>query len=208
MDGLEAILDRILADARDRSDYLIAQAEQAAAVTVAAAQANGADVLAQAQVLASAQAEAILGRARSSAAMEQRKALLKARQDMIDQAIEQAAGIVKNLPDPEKTVFCRHLLQVSAIRSGSVILTSSDRRLGPAIFGDPGVKGSFHLDDEEGLFSGGLIVRQGLVEENLTLDLLIKTLRTQLVSLAASIIFPTEHAPEDASADSGKESIR
>ena len=208
MDGIEAILDRILADARDRSDYLIAQAEQAAAETVAAAQTNGADVLVQAQVLASAQAEGILGRARSSAAMERRQALLKARQDIIGEAIVRATGSVQNMPDADKIAFYRHLLQISAIRTGSVILAAADRRLGPAVLDDPSEDGSFQLDDEAGLFTGGLIVRQGMVEENLTLDLLIKTYRPQLVSLAASIIFPTEHDPEDASAESGKESIR
>ena len=61
MDGINAILDRILADARDRSDYLIAQADQAAAETVAAAQASGEQLQAQAGVLASSQAE--IGRA-------------------------------------------------------------------------------------------------------------------------------------------------
>lgn len=191
MDGINAILDRILADARDRSDYLIAQADQAAADIVAAAQTSGEQLLAQAGVLASSQAEAILSRARSAVAMEKRKAMLQARQDLIEEAIARAGLTVQNLPDTEKVSFCRSLLQASKIRKGSVILPAADRHLGPAMLDGLGDSMSFTLDDESGDFTGGLIIRQGQVEENLTLDLLIKNSRTQLVQLAASILFPT-----------------
>ena len=190
MDGINAILDRILADARDRSDYLIAQADQAAAETVAAAQASGEQLQAQAGVLASSQAEAILSRARSAVAMEKRKAMLQARQDLIDEAIARAGKTVQNLPGADKVSFGRSLLQSSKIRKGSVILPAADRHLGPAMLDELDGGMSFTLDDESGDFTGGLIIRQGQVEENLTLDLLIKNSRTQLVQLAASILFP------------------
>lgn len=192
MDGIQAILDRILADARDRSDYLIAQADQAAADTVSTAKINGEQLRAQAGVLASGQAEAILSRARSAVAMEKRKAMLQARQDLIEAAIARAGHLVQELPDADKVLFCRSLLQTAKISKGSVILPKADRHLGPAILNGSGLEASFVLDDESGDFVGGLIVRQGQVEENLTLDLLIKNSRTQLVQLAASILFPPD----------------
>jgi V/A-type H+-transporting ATPase subunit E len=192
LDGIQAILDRILADARDRSDYLIAQADQAAADTVTTAKANGEQLLAQADVLASGQAEAILSRARSAVAMEKRKTMLQARQDLIDATIVRAGYLVQQLPDADKVSFCRSLLQTAKINKGSVILPASDRRLGSAILTGLDHETSFVLDDEDGDFTGGLIIRQGQVEENLTLDLLIKNSRTQLVQLAASILFPPD----------------
>lgn len=191
MDGINAILDRILADARDRSDYLITQADQAAAETVASAKAGGEQLLAQAEVLASSQSEAILSRARSAGAMEKRKAMLQARQDLIEEAIARAGQQVQNLSDADKVSFCRSLLQASKIRMGSVILPAADRHLGPAMLDGLGDGMSFMLDDESGDFIGGLIIRQGQVEENMTLDLLIKNSRTKLVQLAASILFPS-----------------
>lgn len=192
MEGMEAILDRILAEARDASTCLISQADQVAAGIMAAAQANVNEILKKAGEQASFQTGTILAKARSTAAMEQRKALLRARQELIDKAICRAAEIVENLPDSEKIMFYWNLAARSDIKSGFIILPENDRHLGPAVLADHDGKGALTLDAIFGNFTSGLIIRQGQVEDNMTLELLLKSDRDQLVQIAVDTLFPSK----------------
>ncbi|MEA4889463.1 MAG: V-type ATP synthase subunit E family protein [Clostridiaceae bacterium] len=197
MNGLEAIQDRILAEAREKANEILNHARQSAAETLASARQCNEAQLAETRQKASAQAEAIKSRARSMAAMEKRKALLQARRDLVDQAVDIAAVQLRQLDTDKKIAFYRQLLLRAKMQTGELVLSAADFNLGERIIAD--YSGSIHLAAAPGAFEGGLIIRQELIEENLTLDLIIKNRRSQLVRLAASVLFPAE-----SSAGSGK----
>lgn len=186
MDGLQAIRDRIMEEARGTAAQIIEQAELQAGSILAAAEAEKVKILAEAARKSENQADALLARARSTAVMESRKTLLKFRQDLIDRAIADAANQVRQLPDERKIAFYRSLIRNSTIREGELLLSAEDRHLAPKLLEG---HGSLRLSDETGSFCGGLVIRRGLIEDNLTLAIIVANIRPELVRLAADILF-------------------
>ncbi len=190
MNGLEAIQERILAEAQEKANEILNRARQSAAETLAAARQSSEIQGAETRQKAAAQAETLKSRARSMAAMEKRKALLQARRDLVDQAVDMAADQLRRMDTDRKIAFYRQLLLQANMQSGELVLSAADFNLGERII--EGFEGTVRLAAAPGDFDGGLIIRQEWVEENLTLDLIIKNRRSQLVRLAASVLFPAE----------------
>ncbi len=110
--------------------------------------------------------EALLARAQHAALMESRKTLLEARQQMIDRAISGAVEQIRTLPEEQRVAYYRDLIASSSIKNGEIILSAADRHSADRL-----LKGrdDLRLSDEIGRFNGGLVLRRGQVEDNLTL---------------------------------------
>lgn len=186
MNGLEAIQDRILSEAREKADRIIEQAQAQCAEIMAAAQAQKDQILAAARENTSRQAEAVVLRASSAAALESRRTLLQARQDQLDRVLERALEILSQLPADEKLAFYRDLITLTGATSGEIALAADDAKLGAALLADRA--GSFTLAPQPGNFRGGLILRRGPIEDNLTFERLIAINRPQLVKLADEVL--------------------
>lgn len=189
LNGLQAIQDRILLDARENASQIEEQADRHVSEIEAAAEHDKERILFEARQRADVQAETMINRANSMAALENRKKLLQTRQNLIDQAIARAMELICRLPDEEKLSFYLKLIQRSQIKSGEVILAADDQHLAPLLLA--GFNGKLSLAGEIGAFSSGLVLRSGLIEDNLTLELLIGNDRPEIVRLAAGILFDT-----------------
>ena len=88
--GIENIVSRILGDAEISAGEIKAQAEAKAAEVIAEANAKAEQVYAQGLKSAKTEVENVLLRGKSMADLEGRKALLAARQTVVDEAFEQA----------------------------------------------------------------------------------------------------------------------
>ena len=185
MEGLEAIIERILAHARDKAGEITRQSDKAVKAVVSQSGQECEQIRLQAEKQGEAQAGAVISRARSLAALDSRKALLGVRKALIDRAIDQAGTILSHMPDPERLAFYRHLLNQSGFQSGEIILNTHDRHLASGLLSGTAIS----LSDEAGQFNGGLIVRDGQIEENLTFEAIIAYRYPELVSLAASVLF-------------------
>ena len=187
MNGLQAIRERIMEEARNTATQISEQADQQVTDILSAAETDKAQLLADATQKGKAQAESLLARARSTVAMENRKSSLRSRQDMIDRAIGQATEQVRRLPDESKVDYYRSLISSSSIKDGDIVLSAEDRHMADKLLeGNSGLS----LSEEIGEFNGGLVIRRGLVEDNLTLAILVTNIRPELVRLAADTLFP------------------
>ena len=193
MHGLAAIQKRIQANACEEADEILREADKAAAEILAEQDKAGQRLLAEARSKAEVQAEAIVSRARSLAALDQRKALLRARQQLVDQTLQHVLDRLCRLPAADKLAFYRLLVERSGLTEGEVILAGADRDLGPLLLADRA--SGLTLSAEAGSFAGGLVVRRGLIEENLTFETLLKNNHAAWVSLAASVLFDLEQQP-------------
>ncbi|NLM76547.1 MAG: hypothetical protein GX173_00465 [Ruminococcaceae bacterium] len=200
MDGLEAIEKRIQADAREAAAEILRQSDKTAAEILAEQEATCQQILEQARTQGESQADAIVSRARSLTGLDQRKALLGSRQKLIEQALRRALDLLCAMPADDKARFYRKLIIRAGLSEGMVILAEADLDLGPALLsgGPAGLK----LAEKPGSFAGGLVIRQGLIEENLTFETLLKNNHAQWVSLAASVLFGHENHQDTGRASS------
>ena len=182
MNGLEAIQDRILSEAQEKADRITEQARVQCAEILAAAQKEKDQLLAAASESTSQKAEAIIRRASSAAALESRRTLLQARQDQLDKVLDRALEILCQLPTDEKLAFYGSLLRQTGEKGGEITLSATDLELGARLVSSQG--GAYTLSALPGDFLGGLIIRRGPIEDNLTFERLVAINRPQLVKLA------------------------
>lgn len=187
MDGLNAIQAKILNEAKERAKEIALRAENYKTELIADAQKQKSAIIADAEEKANAQAEAMIKRAESMASMESRKSDLKARQDLITEVIEAALRKLSEKSDEEKiTLYCE-LIKAHGIDKGEITLSREEQALGKALLERLG--GGFSISEEPGTFTGGVIIKHGMIEDNLTFGLVVRNHRPDLSTLAASVLF-------------------
>ncbi len=186
MNGLQAIMDRILSEAQEKAGQITEQTQNQCAEILETAKFESDQLLTAARQNAAAQAEALLNRASSSAMLQSRKTMLQMHQDLIDQAIAGSIELLCRQTDQEKIALYRQLLQETGAKSGEITLALKDQHLAGALLED--AAGHFLVADIAGHFSGGLVLRRDLIEDNLTFERLAATSRPELVRLAAAVL--------------------
>lgn len=186
MNGLEAIQERIISEAREKADRITEQAQAQCAEVLAAAQQEKEQILAAAQESSRRQSEAIIKRAASAAALESRRTLLQARQDQLDKVLDRALAILGQMTAEQKLTLYRDLLLQTGAVNGEITLAAGDSALGARLLAS--LSGSFTLADQSGQFLGGLILKHGPIEDNLTFERLMAINRPQLIKLADEIL--------------------
>ena len=195
MDGIEKIIDRISGDAQREVDDVLAKARAEADKILsqyqAQAQAEADDILARGQKAAVERGE----RLASVAQLECRKDVLRAKQEVIDEAFQLALKKLTQLPQ-EAYVSLLADLAVEASSKGNekLIFSVADRaRAGKAVvvaanekLGD---KGQLTLAQETRPMQGGFILSDGAVEVNCTFETLVRLQRGTLSTQVAGVLF-------------------
>ena len=202
MNGIEKITARIGEDSRKEIDELLAQAraeaDEITAKARAQAQAAGDEVLAQGRRTAENR-ESHLD---SVTQMECRKAVLSAKQEVIEEAFQRAHQKLLKLPQ-EKYVALLAGLAVQAsttgketlifskddhAKVGKAVVTAANEQLAKA--GKKSKKaGALTLSEETRPMDGGFILSDGAVEVNCTFDTLIRLQRGALAGEVAKVLF-------------------
>lgn len=195
MDGIEKIIDRISSDAQREIDDVLA-----------AAQAEAEKITAEYQAQAQAQADEILSRGEQAAVergerlasvaqLECRKEVLRAKQEVIDEAFRLALKKLTQLPQEEYVSLLADLaVQAAAKGTEKLIFSVADRaRVGKAVvvaanekLGD---KGQLTLSQETRPMQGGFILSDGVVEVNCTFETLVRLQRNTLSTQVADVLF-------------------
>lgn len=176
----EKLTGRIAADARQRVQELTADAASRASEIARRAEEEVARLEAENRERIARDSGMVMERARSQARLDAGKALLAARWQVIDAIIERAARAV--LADAEYHELVAGLVKRHAT-AGSVVRMSADdtRRLGrkpAARLGEPAA------------IRGGILVRQGRTELDLSLDALLAAVREELATELARMTLP------------------
>ena len=195
MNGIEKITARINEDSQKEIDAILAEARaKAAEITAKArteAKAVGDEVLAQGRRAAAERED----RLASTAQMECRKAVLAAKQDVIDEAFEQAHKRLLDLPQEKYVALLADLAaQASVTGKEKLIFSAPDRaRVGKAVAAAAnekiGGQAALTLAEETRPMDGGFILSDGAVEVNCTFDTLIRLQRGALSGEVAKVLF-------------------
>ena len=194
MKGTEKIIAHIQADAKAKTDAILAQAEQQCAsiredYEKKAAEAYGAKIRAGVKAC-----EDTVESVERIAQMESKKEILALKQEMVAAGFEKAKEMILALPAEDYLAFLTKLAVNSAVTGDEqIVLSAADKEK----FGDALVKavnsavegGKLSLAEEAGDFEGGLIMRRGSVETNNTLGLLIDLCRSDMSAQLAKVLF-------------------
>ena len=194
MNGIEKITARIAEDGKAENDALLAQAR-----------AQAAEIAAKYQAEAKAAADEILehgrksaeARARhldSTAQMECRKAVLAAKQDVIEEAFQAAHKKLLDLPQAEYVTFLAGLAAKASVTGKEKLIFSADdqAQVGKDVVAAANKKlpaGALTLAEETRPMDGGFILSDGAVEVNCTFDTLIRLQRGALAGEVAKVLF-------------------
>lgn len=191
MNGLDAILNRIISDAEERILEIQDQSRQRRAEILDAADQEAEQLLAAARQRAAEESAVLERRTQSNAALESRKCILSARQALIDEVIAEAEASLSQLPVQERSELYTRLLVEHASGDETVVFPKDEQAFGAGVVTavNRDRNWSLALADEPGSFRTGMILRRDLIETNLTSELLVRSMRPELVSLAARVLF-------------------
>lgn len=198
MDGLSRITDRIACDTeRDAADRIVAAQADAHEKRLhgqKAAEARRAALVAAGR----AEADELVRRTASAAELDARKALLAVKQELVTEAFTKALNRLLSLSEAEYRELLTRLA-VNASRTGheALMLNNEDRqRHGPAVIAaanqalaDAGRPGALILSPEVIPAVGGLILKDGPVETNCTVEALVTQARNPLTPEVARLLF-------------------
>ena len=195
MNGIEKIVARLEADTQAEIDALsaetAAQCEAIRAEYGAKAQAEY-----EARIKAGTDACAVQSERLAGAAdMEARKHLLAFKQMLVSGVFEEAVRQLAALPRPEYIAFLASLAAKGAVYgTEELVFNARDakevgREVAKAANAALGEKGHLTVSEETREMPGGVIIKQGDIETNCAIDMLVSLQRSALASQVAEVLF-------------------
>lgn len=185
--GLEKIVGQINQEALDEAGKILGEADEAAKKIRSGADAAFSEAARKTAAECSAAREDILKKGESASKMKRRQMLLLARQELIDEVINDAHAELLSLGDAEYFGALKRLLESHALpESGSVCFNSKDLARLPEGFEDTIAQtaenngGKLVLSDKACDIDGGFLLVYGGIEENCSFDALFAAKKEEL----------------------------
>ncbi len=198
MEGIAKIKERILEEAREEKQKLVENAQAQARDIKAKYEHKAKEMFNDILDKAGKDAEEKKRRRLSMAQLENRKALLQAKQQIIDEVFEEAKAKIKKLPDENYQALIADMLIKSAITGNEeVVISEHDKNRITQDFlakvnktlNDSGKQGNLKISKTPGRMIGGFILKSEDLEVNNTFDSLINMEREELETEIAKILF-------------------
>ena len=186
MNGIDRITDRIEADAREQAKAIIAEAEAKCAEIRKENEKKAQERYLQLIRNGTKDCESGLERRKSAAEMDAKKSVLALKQDCVAEAFDMAKRRLADMPEDSYVGFLASLAaSAAADGSGEIVLSARDReRCGKAVLeranaalAAKGLTPALTLAADSREISGGLILRQGGVEVNCSIEALVEALK-------------------------------
>lgn len=198
MTGIDRIKAKILDDAKKAAEENLNRAKQEAERIIAEAENQAKEETEKARQAAEAEAADLKKRMAAVSSLEERKRMLKVRQDMVDAAFRAAFERTLQLPAEEYGRFLkRFILESVREGEGEILFNENDRsRLGARFVEE--INQTLKAEGKASVLSlsgqtipnrGGFVLKYGDMEINSTLELIFNMARPQLEAEVASILF-------------------
>lgn len=193
MNGLDKIIEQILAEAKQKAQSIIDDADQKAADIINKAQEEAALSCQQLTEQGQRDAERVVLFAESSAHIEGKKLILQTKSDIIASIIEEAHKRILSLNDKEYFEVLLSMIKLFARdEDGQLLLNQKDLNRMPADFEAKAAKAvgkKLTVSQDCCKIDGGFILSYGGIEENCSFDTIFKVKNEQLRDKISSIVF-------------------
>ena len=196
MTGLEKMKSQILDEANRSAGEILEQAKKEADAVMAEARKNAEAECQRISEKSEADAESLKGRAESSCDLQKRKAVLKAKQEVISEILKRAYK--KMLASDTETYFdiIRKMLNKYVLpEEGEICFSSDDKKRMPDGFEKEiaaiaaAKSGKLIVSKEERNIQGGFVLIYGGIEENCTFKAMFDSRRGELSDKVHALLF-------------------
>lgn len=193
MSGIDKIIKQIESDTQAYCDEVIQNARIKADAVISDAEQEAEKIRASYREKATYMLLDISARAKSSAALEEKKAFLGAKQSVINEMINIALNKAKNLPDDEYFSLILQMIEKNSQDSRGIIFFSQ-KDLGrlPKDFSEKinkVSKGELVIAQEAIGIDSGFLLAYGGIEENCSFDAICRDKAEELSDKASSLLF-------------------
>ena len=139
-----------------------------------------------------------VARMASASDMEARKSLLAFKQEQVSLAFDRAVALIGGMDEEKYIAFLAALAaKAAAYGSEELIFNARDKaavgektaKAANALLAQRGISGKLTVADDTRDIPGGVIIRQGDIEVNCSIDTLVQLHRNELASQVAEILF-------------------
>ncbi len=195
MAGTEAIINKIIADAKAKAEQILEQAKVDSQAVLDSAVTECEQNTKACMSKKQAVIDETIARRKTVAELDVKKIVLKAKKDAIDKAFDLAKEDLVNLSSADYLKLVSSMIETYVEDGDIVTISSKDKdiitdKLVKDIASKKGVK--LTLSKEYGDFTGGVILSNNGIDKNLTFDVELKVLREELETTIASMIFDKE----------------
>ena len=195
MASISNLTSKILRDAEERKENILASAEEEKnkilSKKVAKAKELEKEIIQKAEAEAKSRKERIL----SSASLKVRNNKLSAKQEVIKEVFDKSVDVLSSITGDDFLRFIKHtILSLGEIGEQNLILNKEGLELVDLTFIYDlnqvlGEKGSIKLSPNAGNFKGGFILESNGIEINNTYEALVSSLKDELEFEVASVLF-------------------
>ncbi len=197
MTGLEKILKVIEGDALTQAEAIIGKAKKEADEKLQAAKLEADRKCTEITQKSDADVKAALSRAESAAALQEKKKILDAKQQIISNVIIEARNSLAQISDSDYIeIILKMVKKYAHNKAGEIIFSQADKRRLPAglnerIAGALSGKPNAVLLISEGAapVESGFILKYGDIEENCSFDALFSSAREEFSDKVNAILF-------------------
>lgn len=195
MAGLDKILEDIRSESAKAIDAVKNEAQAAYDAEMEKARKEADEQTQKILSRAKSQADDLIARADSAAALDERRMLLGAKQELIADVIDQAKKALVNLPAEEYFDLILKLVGKNALaRKGEICFSRQDFERLPKDFAAKLVaalpKGaSLDVSKEDAKIEGGFILKYDGLEQNLSLEEIFEEKKDQMTDAAGKVLF-------------------
>ncbi len=195
MKGIEKITARITADAEAANSAVRTESAQRIAEIRAEYDKKAQEEAAAILRVGEREAEQQASRIERTAQLEAKRAVLAVKQDMVCQAFDLAKSKIAQMPQAEYIAYLsKQIVQAVGNSNAQLVLNADDKaKYGAQLEALCNVllkgKGSIAVADETRDMIGGFVLKQGDVEVNCTIDILLELIRGELAAQVAQVLF-------------------
>lgn len=198
MKGTEKITARIESEAKAQAEAILAEAQAQAEAIIREGEASAGELYENALRAGTVECETALERRRRNAEMEAKKNLLAAKQAQVSKAFAKAKELLAELPEADYVKLLARLARdASSTGEELLIFNGRDRAaVGTAVAAaanglltEAGRKGGLAVSDETRDIMGGLVLKQGGIEVNCSIENLVDQQRDRSAAAVAAVLF-------------------
>ena len=190
MSGLDKILGYITQEANAEADKIISSAQEEAAAIISSEKKKADDQAAVIMKQAESDAAAQATRIESAAQMKEKRILLQAKQDKIDEVFALAKEQLLGLDDEKYFEMIQRMIRKYASgESWQIKFSQRDLDRIPAALKEQLEDTGLQVSSEPADIDGGFILSYGDIEENCSIDVLISESREVLQDKISGMLF-------------------
>jgi len=192
----EQVINKILTEARQQAEAIVQEASEKRDEKMRQLEDELSAYREETDRLAAEAAEDRRSRMLAAARMENARAMLKAKTELLDEVFARAEDRIARMPDESYKALITKLMS-QAVETGDeeVIVGKDEKRITGDLIKQvnrqlgTGFKGNLRLSDRRAEIKGGFILKRGRVQVNAAVEVLVERLREAMEMELASRLF-------------------